>query len=78
MRYKSYQIKIDSIAEVQNLVKELNKFKGEIDIKEGRRVVDGKSILGLMSLNLNNKLNIVPILDTEEMKKFKELMDKYK
>ena len=33
-------------------------FEGNIDVKQGRQIIDGKSILGIFSLNLTQPIEI--------------------
>lgn len=73
-----YTIKINSVEQGKALVDDLNKFEGEVDIKEGRRIVDGKSLLGLFSLNLGNELQVIPIISKDKLNSFEEIIKKYK
>ena len=50
MSIKNYLI--DTVAEVQSFVKTANAVPFAVTVKQGNYVVDGKSILGLYSLNL--------------------------
>lgn len=73
-----YTIKINSVEQGKALVNDLNKFEGEVDIKEGRRIVDGKSLLGLLSLDLSNELQVTPIISKDKLNSFEEIIKKYK
>lgn len=76
---KSYTIKIKSVEEIKEFVSDMEKVEGEVDVKEGRRVVDGKSILGLASLNLQHELEVKPIVrDNENREKFEKMIEKYR
>lgn len=76
---KSYAIKIKSVEELKEFVSDMEKVEGEVDVKEGRRVVDGKSILGLASLNLQRELEVKPIVrDNENREKFEKMIEKYR
>ncbi len=49
-------IKLDSMAKVKGFVDIVNDFEGEIKLISGRYSVDGKSIMGIYSLDLKNEL----------------------
>lgn len=58
------KIKLNTIDDVKNFVKICEQYKEcSIDVKQGRWVIDGKSILGVFSLNLIENLNVT--IDTE-------------
>lgn len=46
-------ILLDNVRKVTNFVNETFKFKGDIIVKHDKYVVSGRSLLGLMSLNLS-------------------------
>lgn len=57
-------IKLNTIEDVKNFVSICSKYDdGEIDVKQGRQVINGKSILGIFSLNLMEPLKV--IIDSE-------------
>ena len=69
----SVNIKISTIAEVRDFVNAVAAFDGEIDLSSGRYVVDGKSIMGIFSLDL-----LSPIKLTIHSDKPDELLEKIK
>lgn len=56
MQNKIFKIKIDKIEDVKEFVKLANKMPNIVDIASGRFVADGKSIMGLFSMNLEREL----------------------
>ena len=55
-------IKLNTIIDVQDFVELCNCKKylyNNIDVKQGRQVIDGRSILGIYSLNLLKPLDVV-------------------
>ena len=44
---------LDNVRKVSSFVNEMFKFKGDIIVKHGKYVVNGRSLLGLMSLDLS-------------------------
>ena len=46
-------ILLDDVRKVSNFVNETFKFKGDIAVKHSKYIVNGRSLLGLMSLDLS-------------------------
>ncbi len=65
---KVFNIKLSTIEEVRQFVNNVSKYDYEIDLKSGRYVVDAKSIMGIFSLDLMNKIEVtVHSDDCEEL-----------
>ncbi len=58
---KSVKIRLSTIADIRDFVNIVAAYDGEIDLISGRYVVDGKSIMGIFSLDLLSPV----ILQTE-------------
>ena len=67
------KILLREINDVYKLVNILVGFEGDVDLESGRYKVDGKSILGIFSLDLRQ-----PIVLTYEGEKESELGEKIK
>ena len=72
---KVFNIRLSTIEEVRNFVNNVSKYDYEIDLKSGRYVVDAKSIMGIFSLDLLNKIEVTVHSDAcdalmEELKPF--------
>jgi phosphotransferase system HPr-like phosphotransfer protein len=52
-------IKLTTIEDVYTLVKTLLAFDGEVDLESGRYKVDGRSLLGIFSLDLTKPVKLV-------------------
>lgn len=52
-------VKLNTIDKVKNFVNITSRFDDAIDVSTGRFMVDGKSILGLFSLDLSKPLQVV-------------------
>lgn len=70
-KMKELYIKLNTIADVQNFVNVVNSIQGDIDLTSGRYTVDGKSIMGIFSLNL-----LDPIKVTAQTADYDELCEK--
>ena len=55
---KTFNIKLSTIENVKDFVNIVSKYDYEIDLKSGRYVVDAKSIMGIFSLDLMNKIEV--------------------
>lgn len=55
---KELYIKLTTIADVQNFVNAVLTINGDIDLTSGRYTVDGKSIMGIFSLNLLDAIKV--------------------
>lgn len=53
---KTIPIKLNSVLEVQKLIAILEKHPGDFDLTCGRNIVDAKSILGILSLDVSRPL----------------------
>jgi len=57
-KMKSVNIKFTTIKDVQNFVKIVTAYDGDIDLISGRYIVDAKSIMGIFSLDLMNPIKL--------------------
>lgn len=48
----------DNVNEIQEFVQMIKDYKGDLDLVQGRVVVDAKSILGICSLNMQEKMEL--------------------
>ena len=55
----TFYVKLNEINDVYKLVETLLAFNGEVDMTSGRYTVDGRSILGIFSLDLSKPIELV-------------------
>ena len=55
---RNVQIKLNEINDVYTLVNTLVAFDGDVDLESGRYKVDGKSLLGIFSLDLRQPITM--------------------
>lgn len=60
-------INLNSIEKVKTFCKKVNNLSGLLKVTDGVFTVDGKSILGLFSLNLTNPVTICYEYDTDDV-----------
>ena len=72
---KNYTISLCTIDRVKNWANKAFNFNGTIHIMSNEYVIDGKSILGIFSLDLTNNLKCeVKTDDKATLREFEELM----
>lgn len=54
----SYLLKLDTVEKVKKFVNITRRYDFGVDVMSDRYIVDAKSILGILSLDLSNPLNI--------------------
>lgn len=71
-------IKLNTIDDVKEFVNICSKYDVDIDVKQGKFAVDGKSILGIFSLNLMDKLDAyILIQDERVVRDFRQKISKW-
>ena len=66
MKTTTTSIKLSTISDVRDFVNAVAAFEDEIDLQSGRSVVDGKSIMGLFSLDLLSPIKLTVYSDKPE------------
>ena len=76
---KDLLVTINTIEKVNRFVKIANEFDCDIDVISGRYVLNAKSILGILSLNLLEPIKVVVHSNNKEIiEKFNESMEEFK
>ncbi len=73
---KKVEICLNSIDKVKKFVNIIATYKGEFDLTSGRYIIDAKSIMGIFSLDLNQKIGL-NIHDDENSEKLLEEIDEF-
>ena len=55
---KEIDITLRSISDIRNFVNAVTLLDYEVDLKQGRYLVDAKSIMGIFSLDLSKTVNV--------------------
>lgn len=61
---KNMQIKLTNIQDVRDFVNMVVLVDYEVDLEQGRYIVDAKSIMGIFSLDLLSPINVVAHSDS--------------
>ena len=73
------KIKLALAENIKKFVNEARTFTSDINVRSGNYVVDGKSILGLFSINTSNPIEIELVSsDLEEIERFNVMISKFK
>jgi hypothetical protein len=73
-----FNIKLTTIQDVNDFVKDMENFESDIDAIRGRYVLDAKSYMGLLTLDLSIPLTIkIHSINEEELCGFNEIIKKY-
>lgn len=82
MRECYVDIKFNNMKEIYDFMDDVKKFQSDVDLTSTinhRYIVDAKSILGVLSLDVSSILRVRIISNDErEIKEFLEAMKKYK
>ena len=71
---KTIKISLNSIDKVKSFVNAITQFNFDFDLISGRYVIDAKSILGVLSLDLRNVLTVQYDGENEAFEAFLEKM----
>lgn len=67
---KSKFIKMNSVTDVMNFVKEASKIEEDITVLKGRYIIDGKSIMGVMSIDMSTGMTVEYPADAIDFENF--------
>jgi phosphotransferase system HPr-like phosphotransfer protein len=71
----TFNIKLKEINDVYKLVNILVGFEGDVDLESGKYKVDGKSILGIFSLDLRQPIKLTYDSEKNADKLYNQLKD---
>lgn len=71
----TFNIKLKEINDVYKLVNILVGFEGDVDLESGKYKVDGKSILGIFSLDLRQPIKVTYDNEKNADKLYEQLKD---
>ena len=72
---KSVKIRLSTISDVRDFVNIVASYDGDVDLISGRYMVDGKSIMGIFSLDLSKPIELNA--HTDDADKFFKEIDKF-
>lgn len=76
---KTIRIILNDINKIKQFVEDASSFASNIDIHKHHYVVDGKSLMGIISIDPSEPIDItINAIDSEEEIRFEEVFNKYK
>lgn len=77
--YNKIKININTIEKVKCFAESIIRFEEDIDVISGRFVLDGKSIMGLLSLDLSKNIEVmIHTKDDSVYNEFLEIMEQFR
>ena len=70
-----FQIKLSTVEQIGSFINKVERYNFPVDLKEGRYIVDAKSIMGIFSLDLLQPITLTA--DTEYNKSFEDDMREF-
>lgn len=67
---KSKFIKMNNVTDVMNFVKEASKIEGDVTVLKGRYIIDGKSVMGVMSIDMSTGMTVEYPADAVDFENF--------
>lgn len=74
---KTVKVYLNSIDKVKSFVKDISQFDYDFDLISGRYVIDAKSMLGIFSLDLSQKIDLAIHCDAEDLDEIMEKITPY-
>lgn len=68
-----FQIKLSTVEQIRSFIDKVERYNFPVDLKEGRYIVDAKSIMGIFSLDLLQPITLIAETD-ESNQAFKDDM----
>ena len=74
-----YKIKLDTIEKVKKFTSVVEKFENDIDIMQGRYVINAKSVIAIFSLDLTRILKVI-IHDAtvQDVSRLEEILEEFR
>lgn len=66
--YQQVKVKFSNVGQIQRFVNVIDKIDTDFDLGDGHRIVDAKSILGVMALDLSEPLPLRYYSEDENIK----------
>lgn len=75
---KSYILDLNSIEKVKGFVSVISNIEGYFDLVSGRYVVDAKSIMGIFSMDLSDKVELRILETNEKISEIEKAIEPYR
>lgn len=72
-------VNLNDFATARKFINEASKFISDIDVIKGRYVIDGKSAMGIFTLDLSKPIDVeIHSSDLYEIERFNDIMEEFK
>ena len=72
-------VTLNDFSKIKKFSSDVVKFESDIDLVKGRYIIDAKSTIGIFTLDLSSPVDVVIHSgDEDEIRRFNEVMEKYK
>lgn len=79
MKVEILDVSLNTINKVKKFSNIANKFDCDIDVLQGKYIVDGRSIMGIFSLNLTETVTVeIESDDKKEIDRFLKKMEEFR
>lgn len=79
MKVEVLDVSLNTINKVKKFINITNDFDCAIDVSQSRYIVDGRSIMGIFSLNLTNTVTVeIESDDEKEIDRFIKVMEEFR
>lgn len=74
-----FKIRLDTIEKIKKFIKIVDTFDNDIDLIQGRYLINGKSIMAVFSLELAKSLNvIINNANLSDVARFEKVMEEFR
>lgn len=67
-------IRLSTIEQVQAFTAAMGEFSFEVDLSSGRYIVNGKSIMGILSLDLGHPITVTAEVPEDQRERFSQVL----
>lgn len=79
MKVEVLDVSLNTINKVKKFTNIANKFDCDVDVLQGKYIVDGRSIMGIFSLNLTETVTVeIESNDEKEIDRFLKKMEEFR
>ena len=79
MKVEVLDVSLNTINKVKKFTNIVNQFECDIDVLQGKYIVDGRSIMGIFSLNLTETVTVeIESDDKKEIDRFLKKMEEFR
>lgn len=70
-------VRLSTIERVQSFTAAMGEFGFEVDLSSGRYIVNGKSIMGILSLDLGHPITVTAEVPEDQRERFLQVLQSF-